>query len=147
MEIVVLPEEERSAEIRTLGILPASFPPGWLLWDMFSLPPDVVFLFTAAQVVFTDSFAVMMLLRIYFFMFRLFSIISSSRSRTSGLLCHFPQPLIAQVVCHNLFFIFQDCFSKLAVDFGNIGVRSFLHNGIAFPLPVLYCLPLWNESH
>jgi len=38
MEIVVLPEEERSAEIRTLGILPASFPPGWLLWDMFSLP-------------------------------------------------------------------------------------------------------------
>jgi hypothetical protein len=51
MEIVVLPEEERSAEIRTLGMLPASFPPGWLLWDMI-LYPDLVFQFTAAQVVF-----------------------------------------------------------------------------------------------
>ncbi|WP_269850272.1 hypothetical protein [Methanosarcina horonobensis] len=45
MEIVVLPEEERSAEIRTLGMLPTSFLPGWLLWDMlFNTPYWVLFL-------------------------------------------------------------------------------------------------------
>ena len=43
MEIVVLPEEERSAEIRTLGMLPAPFP-ACFVWDMLSIPLNLLYL-------------------------------------------------------------------------------------------------------